>query len=240
MRKQIRFLQQPLLTVCLVMAGCSTLEVRDVYRLTGQEHTFVSHKSDALELQLGLNPDTRFYSFGMLGVPIIPTRIEALDPTEVGLLIRLTFREDRDFSLEPSPCLISEKSRHCPHNVEVSAVALYQDDGSMYADKQKRWNKISSFYNTGTPILRVFTTPESAIRISRSLIYQHYGYTGDQKWGYLRVDIKYTYKCGDGCPKQLGVDTKNLILINNESALTDTYGFEKARESHYRFTTIVQ
>ena len=234
-------LQRLVLTVCLLLPGCSVFVVQDVHRVAGEESAFISHEAAGVELHVGINPDTRFYSFGMLGLPIIPTIIKPSDPTELALAIQLELRNDEDFSFASRPCLMDDESRQlCPHKVEASAVALYQDDGSTYADKRKRWNKIPSFYSPGTPILTISTTPESHARISRDRIYQHYGYFGDQKWGYLRVNVAYRYKCEGVCPKQFELESMNLVVIDNKTSLTKSYQFQKARETKYRFSTIVQ
>jgi len=193
-----------------------------------------------VELRVGINPDTRFYSIGMLGIPFIPTYFKTSEPTEISLAISLTLRHDHDFSLAPRPCLTVDNSiSFCPYKVEVSAIALFQDDGSMYTDKQKRWQKVSSFYRAENQILSLSTVSESN-RVNREHNYQHYGYTGVQKWGLLRADFTYKYKCEGACPERLELNAKDLIAVGNLAIPNGRYNFEKTRQNDYRFTTSVQ
>ena len=224
----------------LLLGGCSTLEVRDTYRSVGEQSTFLEYKNDDVTLSAIIEPDTRFYSIGVFGLPIIPTYFKISSPTEISLVIRLTLRNEHNFSFLPQPCLIVENSKAlCPYRLDVSALGQYQDDGTMYSDKQKRWQKISSFYNTASMIVNPSTTP-AEIRVDRSRIYQHYGYTGAQAWGHLNVTLTYRYNCGGGCPERLKVDANNLVTIENYPMPTQHYDLKKTRRNEYRFITSVQ
>lgn len=228
------------LSVGLLLGGCSTLEVRDTYRPTGGGTTLPGYTSDDVKLHVAINPDTRFYSIGMLGIPIIPTYVKSTDPTEITLAIGLTLRRNHDFSFASRPCLIDEKSEMiCPYRAEVSAVGMYQDDGSMYADKRKRWHKVRHFYKAENRILSLPIVPGSN-SIDRDRIYQHYDYKGAQKWGYLRVDFAFKYKCEGACPERLDVNIKDLVTVGTLPIQNKSYTFEKARQKDYRFITEVQ
>lgn len=228
------------LVIGLVVGGCSTLEVQDAYRPIGNETALLDYKIDDVELRVGINPDTRFYSIGVFGVPIIPTYFKTADSTELALGIGLTLRHDHNFSFALRPCLtIENSSTFCPYELEVSAVGMFRDDGSMYADKQKRWQKISNFYSAENRILSLPTEPESG-RVSRERIYQHYSYTGYRKWDYLRIDLTYKYKCEGTCPERLNLDVKDLVIVKNVPIPNGIYSFEKTRQKNYRFLTPVQ
>jgi hypothetical protein len=59
------------LTVGVVAVGCSTFEVFDAYKPIDNTG-LLNYKQDDVELRLGINPDDRFYSIGVLGIPAIP------------------------------------------------------------------------------------------------------------------------------------------------------------------------
>ena len=228
------------IVIGLVVGGCSTFEVRDVYIPTGNESELLAYNSGEVELQAQINPDTRFYSIGVFGLPIIPVYFNVSDPSEITLAIGLTLRQDYDFSLAAQPCLeVVRLGPLCPYILEVSAVGMFQDDGSMYADKQKRWQKISSFYETENRILSLSTTVNDP-RVNREHIYQYYGYTGDQKWNYLRVNFTYKYKCDEACPELIKLNAKDLIIVGEFPMPNGNYSFEKIRNKNYQSTTPVQ
>ena len=79
-----------------------------------------------------------------------------------------------------------------------------------------------------------------SIRVNRKQIYDHYSYTGEQKWDYLRVDVVYKYKCKGACPDRLSLDMSRLALVDNSDLLSGTYNFEKIREKDYEFSTPIQ
>lgn len=109
------------------LSGCSTLEVRDIYRPVASEERLLNFKQENLELRIGINPDTRLGSVGLLGLPIIPVYAKTADPNEITLAIILQLRDARDFSLSRRPCLDIESSAViCPYQVQVSAVGLFR------------------------------------------------------------------------------------------------------------------
>jgi hypothetical protein len=156
------------------------------------------------------------------------------------LEVSLTLGHERDFSFSRHPCLNVENSvALCPYEVGFSAVGLFQDDGSMYDDKQKRWNTISNFHGPNNWILSLPSEIEGD-RIGRQLVYQHYGYSGEPEFGFFRVNLSYKYRCVDSCPEKLTLDTGGLTLIEGLSIATATVNFEKTRESEYRATSPIQ
>lgn len=223
-----------LLTVALLLSGCSTMIVQDNYRVADKETRFLEFRTDGVELLTGFNPDIRFYSIGVLGVPVIPTNVSVSDPSEINLAIELTLHHDFDFSFLTRPCLVVKSSKPlCPDNLTISAVALYQDDG---LDDKKTWHKVSDFYNTGEMKI-VFPAASESVRIGRERVYSHYGYSGEEKWHFLRIDITYNYKCKGTCPESLVLDTKGLVAIENTTIPEGNYSFTKTRDKEYRFIT---
>lgn len=234
-----RGLRSFFLMISLIFVGCSTLEVQRTYRFVGEESSLLTLGGDAMELYVKINPDTLFSSMGVFGVPVVPIYVKTNDPTEISLEITLTLHGDSDFSFAPGPCLMDQTSNLIwPYKVEVSAVALYQDDGSMYRDKQKRWNKVPNFYAAKDRVLSL--SASGTERISRERIFQHYGYTGVQKWDYLKTSVIYKYKCQEACPEQLELISKDLAVVGDMTMLNGTYRFEKSRITDYRFTRQIQ
>jgi hypothetical protein len=229
-----------LLAFCLiVIGGCSTYEVRDSYVPLENGLGVLNFKQEDAELQIGMNPDMRFYSIGLLGVPFIPTSFKGNESKSIRMEIRMTLRQDRDFSFAQRPCLTTENEQAlCPNETSVSAIALSQDDGSRYADKQKRWHHIANFYQAKERTFEL--TPSDAARISRQSVYQHYGYLGKPEFGYLQVNVRYTYKCSETCPPRVTLRTTGLVTLENLSLPAETIAFERKQQSDYRPMSIVQ
>jgi hypothetical protein len=236
---------RPIHTICVLVLGvlagsCSTYEVRDAYTPIANGPGYVEFKQDDVELRIGIKPDTRFYSIGILGAPMIPTYIKASDSKTIPMEIRLTLRHDRDFSFARRPCLSAESNDAlCPDELLVTAVAMSRDDGSMYTDKQRRWRRIPNFYQANERTLNPPVTNDST-RINREVIYQHYGYVGEPEFGYLQVSVRYTYKCSGTCPKRLTLKTADLVNLHSWTVPGRTIEFERTRQSDYRPLTIVQ
>lgn len=225
--------------VSMLVGGCSTFEVRNSYKPIGNTE-LLDYKREDVEIRLGINPDTRFYSIGVLGIPVIPVYGKTSDPREIVLAVNLTLRHERDFSFAPRPCLkVGSPILFCPYEVEVSAVGLFQDDGSMYKDKQKRWNKISNFYKTENRILS-FPPSKYNNRINRRLIYDHYKYLGEPAIGYLSVSLSYKYKCPETCPILVELGSSDFATLEDLSIATTNISFEKIRQSDYRAISPVQ
>lgn len=230
-----------ILLIAAFIGGCSTLELQDAYTTTEtKKNVLLDLKQEDVELRIGINPQTRFYSMGILGTPVVPTYVKPADTKEIQLGISLNLRHERDFSFAARPCLgINAQDTLCPHEIEISAVGLFQDDGSMYRDKQKRWQKISNFYDPNNQVLRL--APDlNTTRIDRQLIYKHYVYSGTPQFGYLRVSVTYKYQCADNCPERMTVNTNDLVALDRLPIEARNFTLEKSKQSKYRATTLVQ
>ena len=206
----------------------------------GNEVGYLDFKQEDVEVRVGINPDMRFYSVGILGVPIVPTYIQGPDSKTIRMEIVLILQNDRDFSFAQHPCLgIEGQNPLCPYETSVTAVALSQDDGSMWADKQKRWHHISTFYQAKERTLKLEPTNDGT-RIQRKRIYQHYGYAGNPQLGYLHLNVQYTYECSTACPKRLTLSTDNLVTLENLQVPPKRLEFEKTQQNDYRPMSMVQ
>lgn len=230
-----------ILLIAAFIGGCSTLELQDTYVETEtKKDLLLDLKQEDVELRVGINSKTRFYSIGVLGIPVIPTYVKPTAAEEILLGISLTLRHERGFSFAARPCLsIEGQNMLCPYEVEISAVGLFQDDGSMYGDKQKRWQKISNFYNLDNQLLRLAIAP-TANRVDRQLIYQHYNYSDTPEFGYLRVTLTYKFQCTAGCPERMSLDTNGLVALENVPIEARYFQLEKAKQSDYRPTARIQ
>ena len=207
--------------------------------LGNQTGTF-EFKQESAELRIGMNPDTRFYSIGILGAPIIPTYVKSAESKTIRMEVQLTLRHDRDFSFAERPCLSNEQELAlCPSEVSVGAIAMFQDDGSMYADKRKRWQHISSFFRAQQRTFAI-APPKEKERINRQRVYQHYAYFGQPEFGYLQVNVRYSYECPDVCPQRVKLSTPDLVSIENLRVPNQLIKFEKKQIRDYRPMTVVQ
>ena len=229
-----------MLSAVFICCGCSTFETRDIYAPAGQDAPYTKYTAEDIQLRIGFDPDTAFYSIGLLGVPAIPTYIDTSDSRDLILNLSLELGKNVDFTFDKVPCLIANGSTSiCPHMVEVSAIALYQDDGSIWKDKKSRWHKISQFYDLNNRLLKL-PIKEEHHSINRDKVYDYYGYESYPKWDFFRIDIKYKYKCEGDCPKQFTVDTIGLVTIDNTIIPGEIISFTKTKEKDYHFTRSIQ
>ncbi len=194
----------------IVSSGCSTFEVRDVYQVAGSGTGAIEYNNEAMELQIEFAPDTQVASVGVFGAPIIPAYVQISDRTEVTLAVHLVLHRDHPFSFSAASCLSVEPGQAlCPYQLTVASLGMFQDDGTMYEDKQKRWNHITHFHAKDLSLQR----PENNERVSRERIYLHYGYAGVPKWEYLRADLTYKYRCEGHCPERFELNTEQLVVV---------------------------
>ena len=223
-----------------LLAGCSTYEVRDTYSPAGQGES-LGFKQEDVELKIGISPDTRFYSIGVLGIPVVPTYFNSSDSKTILLDVELTLRHEREFSFASSPCLGAESpDALCPTQISITAMAFSIDEDSAEPDKQKRWRVISTFNHAKDRTLNV-SPSGGAIRIDRRRIYQHYGYEGEPKFGHMLLRVRYTYNCSKECPTRLTLkNIEDIVTLENLSIPARNVDFEKTRRSDYRPMTVVQ
>src|SRR3954471_3061096 len=127
----------------LPFAGCSTFQVSDSYPVTGELPGFMNDKGAGVELRVGIDPDLRFTSVGLLGAPILPVYFKPTQRKEITLELEVVLHKDQDFSFASRPCLkITNSSALCPVALEAFAVALFQDAGSDQKDRKTRWHHL--------------------------------------------------------------------------------------------------
>jgi len=215
----------------MLATGCSTYEAHDVYLPI--DAVSLGYQSESLNLVIGFDPDTRFYSTGIAGIPIVPTVVKPVDSRTIRLAIEFRLRDQLDYSFAPNPCLIIDDAESlCPHMVEVDTRAMFQDDGTMYADGRPRWNKIGAFYNS--PDLSF--APAAAAggsRITPTTIYEHFGYLGTPQWGFLVLNLAYEYRCEAECPQHFKFDVTDLVIVEDLPMPSGLYSFKLTRQTDY-------
>ncbi|MGE0800438.1 MAG: hypothetical protein AB7G13_20755 [Lautropia sp.] len=223
-----------MVTLALLQASCATLAVRDTYQAVANAELLLYRHED-IRWWLRLEPKLQFASAGLLGVPIIPMYARLREARTITLSASLVVYSERAVSFAPRPCLLAAEgaAELCPVLVEISANAMYRDDGSMYKDKRPRWNRIPEFKNLSKLTLEPSTeTPIE--RIDRSMIDRFYGYSGTPKFGYFAVDLRYVYECPQACPAELTLDTTDLVAIDELSIAAGPVKFERRTETNYR------
>src|SRR4051812_21595782 len=69
----------------LALSGCSTLQITDTYTLPGERPSFVTTNSGGDQLRIGIDPDLKFSSFGLLGAPVLPFYFKPTHQKEIVL-----------------------------------------------------------------------------------------------------------------------------------------------------------
>lgn len=202
----------------LVLGGCSTYQVNDVYSTQGaSDEFFQSVKLNDVLLKVSIIPTLRFYSLGMLGVPVVPMYLDSKDKNELRLNIVMRLYKDLDFSFAGNPCFkLDDQRTLCPKLAEVSAKAYVWSHEMHGKDFTTRVLKdIGNFYGRDRPKL-IVRSLKSEDRISRADIYQHYeAYQGEPKFERLDLTIDYVYDCSGPCPEGFKFNTEGLVAIQD-------------------------
>jgi hypothetical protein len=222
----------------ILSAACSTLEIKDRYVLQGKSPEAYLPIPDG-DLTLGFQPATRFYSFGVLGAPILPT-VPHREPTEIKLSVALKLNADHEFSFARSVCIKADAAdRLCSDEAEVHAIAMRQDDGSAYSDKRRRWNHIDPFF-LHRSYYNVISPRQGSENIDRTAIYELYGYQGTPKWDLMVVEVVYRFTCPSRCPQRVAVSGDDLVSIDATQVALGNQDFHRVHLRDYKPTTPVQ
>lgn len=202
----------------LLIGGCSTYAVNDIYSTPGSNtEVFKSVKTDAVDLRVSLVPTLKFSSVGMFGVPVVPMYLDSKDENELRLNIVMRLYKDLDFSFARNPCFKLEDQRTlCPKLAEVSARAYVWSHEMHGKDFTTRVLKdIGNFYGPDRPKL-IVRSLKAEDRIFRADIYQHYeAYQGEPKFERLDLTIDYVYDCSGPCPDDFKFNTEGLVAIQD-------------------------
>lgn len=204
----------------LLIGGCSTYAVNDIYSTPGSNtEVFKSVKTDAVDLRVSLVPTLKFSSVGMLGVPVVPMYLDSKDKNELRLNIVMRLYKDLDFSFSGNPCFkLDDQRTLCPRLAEVSVRAYVWSHEMHGKDFTTRVLKdIGNFYGRDRPKL-IVRSQKAEDRISRADIYQHYeAYQGEPKFERLDLTIDYVYDCSVPCPDDFIFNTEGLVAIQDHS-----------------------
>jgi hypothetical protein len=214
--------------LALPSAACSTFTVQDVYNPIGRTSFY---SADGAVVSMWIAPHTRVYAIGPVGAPLVPTQTRPSKQDTLSLTLILRLEKQLDFSFQTLPCLEMGSEKLCPTAVDVSAVAMYRDDGSKYKDKHPRWHQLLEFSQKKG--FQVHPGDDaSRHRLTRQTIFDHYGYSG-ATWGYLHLNITYRYDCRRACSDTLRLDTSDLASVGSISAFTGVFSFAKTAETQY-------
>lgn len=223
----------------LFFSGCSVFHVRDTFKVAEDNSEAIKYTADPLKIRVQIEPDTRFYSVGLLGLPIIPLHFKISDATELALTFELSLSKDSDFSFLFNSCLIIDNSKPiCPKKLDLYVFANFLEDGFYVVGGRRQFYRNPVFHKSNLII-----TPQTVLKnslITREHIYRHYGYTGKEKWDYLRVNLTYLYQCETTCPEKVSFRLKDFVVVENILISDHRYTFERKRENDYQFRVLIQ
>jgi hypothetical protein len=235
LRGQLKIRQraaQLALWVVVPFTGCSTFEIDEGYVAPDQSSTIKIPANNA-HITAGFIPETRFGSFGVLGVPAIPVYATNPHSNELQFRIALGFTEEHAFSLPKSICLkIALGEDLCSNKVVFRASAMRHDNTS-----PSGWRSLAGM-GLNNPFLEIVPSAlADTHEIDQGLVYSTYGYRGYPGWNVLSVDIVYTFDCTDACPRQFRLHNDHLVSIDNGPIAPPPVEFHRAKIKNYTFAT---
>ncbi|TXH76074.1 MAG: hypothetical protein E6Q88_03110 [Lysobacteraceae bacterium] len=234
-----RCLSAPVVAVaCIALAACATFEIEDRYMPIEGASDF-HQRRDARLYSVWIDSDTRLYSIGMFGAPMVPTRVRPGDPTTVSLSVWLDARQVRQFSFAPAPCVSGDDGPAlCPDEVEIAALTRAAPPPNE-TDGERRFREMRPKTRIANLVIALASGAPPP-RIDRARIYQHFQLDEATQWEYFSVELRYRYRCPGVCPIRLGLEQTDLIEIDGQSAVSGRVVFERRRIRDYQPMAEVQ
>lgn len=225
--------------ICAAFVGCSTYEVSDLYVPVGDdEPREIVPQSRPYGAMIA--PDTRLYSLGVFGAPLIPTRVRTGEPTSFELMAWLDAEATRDFSFSTAPCLHDDDGRRlCPYEVEVSSFAREAPPPNE-TDAERRWREMRRAKRVRSLLIGLDVDAPDPSRIDRGRIYRHFQLEDATVWERFRVELVYRYRCGGPCPSRMRLSQTELIEIDGRAVLQGERRYERRRTRDYEPAAQVQ
>jgi hypothetical protein len=228
-----------MLITVIFMTGCSIYRVYDAYEIADGGNK-PSYKTSEIEAWMRFEDDNRFYSIGILGLPVIPTVIKIKDNKKLTIESTLRLNKECPFFIKTQPCLIFDNANKvCAREFTVDAVAMYQDVGTMYRDGKKRWHKLPEFINR-TNLVVPLQGENRPAQVGQEEIYRHYAYTKQPAWEWLQIRFIYDFECTEKCPDKFRLDANNFLNLNNQQVIDGEYLYQRKRHYDYEFMTNIQ
>ncbi len=228
-------LRQVLILISIIfMIGCSTYRVYDSYEIENGKNK-PSYRTTEAEVSLRVEDVDRFYSFGILGLPIIPTLIKIKDNKTLTIESRLQLNKEHEFFIKTQPCLILDNANKiCASELIVYAWAMYQDDGTMNRDGKKLWHYLPEFSNRTKLVVpsRGEIIPD---QVGQEEIYRHYDYKKQPAWDMMEVRFFHNFECPEKCPDKFSLDANNFLNLSNQKIFDNEYRYQKKRHHDYDF-----
>lgn len=230
------------LTLPVLVAGCSTLEVEDIYVVRDSNSESVVYSGDGYIVDVHVIPDRRFTSMGLLGVPAIPIYANSKSAEGINLEVLMTLRTIHSFSFSSLPCLYTAGAQAlCPTGAVVEAKAMFADEGETPYKGAPRSEHIAQFYDANVrPLPMKLPRAPSEARITSDEIYRRYDYHQVPPWTLLEARVTYRYTCVSACPTEFAIDMKGFAAVDDVLRTNGTYTFHKERRREYNATREVQ
>lgn len=221
------------------LAGCTTLEVDDVYApAAGMDIPATGEISR--NFGVSIDPDTRFYAVGILGAPVIPTVAKRGTPDRMSVSAWIDSSEPGAFSFAGAPCLQDDDgSKLCPRAVEVDNF-VHQKPPPNESDADRWLRERAPKKRIASLVIPLDGTGRAEARIGRARIYRHFELAEDAQWERFRVDVTYRYRCHGECPARLTLDRTDVIEIDGRSAIEGPMTYVRTRKLDYHPAVEVQ
>lgn len=233
---------RPSNVLCAVVAGaslssCSTFDVYDRYELPAGATPWQANIPGGM-VAITFDPDTKFSSAGVLGLPVLPAVAGSSTTGTITLRTTLIVDADHEFSVARSVCFgAQDGAALCTGGGAVFAQAQFDD---IPATKSALgWRVINL---TGPTDFKPRTIPidsSSGIINSRDVV-QLLGSPFSRTWNRLRVWVTYSVKCNGPCPTTISVDREGLCAVDGSPVFTGTQELMLKRVRDYQPTAAVQ
>lgn len=225
------------LLLAAALGGCSALEVSDVFvaRETGEKSAVITG-TDAI-VSVDFDADTRFYSAGVLGIPVIPTYAKGAAKV-LNMEIRLRLSRRHDYSFAAAPCLTTATGPLCPELVSIAPAFDSGDVSLRDALGRPTGGRIAALSARSVEYSPAKLGTDG--RVTSADIEKDCFYDGNPPWTSGEVNTIYTYRCAEACPMEFVVNADDIVVVGDTYRSRGSFHFKRIRATDYQGMTPVQ
>lgn len=212
--------------------ACSSFGIADHYASSFDATNRRHPMNERTHVDVVPRADGRFFSLGVLGLPVVPVGIAVTSPDEIEIEVTVLLHEDVDFSLAWHPCLELEgEEALCAGSARVD----WHADRAVTDAGGERYERIpaTNSYMQWTRLFAPIADRELTARVTRDAIYERAGYRGEPPAAYQRIEAVYSFPCRETCPTSFALDASSLVEIAGAPLTAGRVEFRTERRYEY-------